>query len=374
MLELKNIDKYFGDNHVVQNFSLNVESGEFVSLLGPSGCGKTTLLRMVAGFEHPDGGDILFLGKRINQIPSHRRKLHTLFQNYALFPHMNVFDNVAYGLRMHFASKATIRKSVAEALEMVRLTGFENRFPAQMSGGQRQRVALARAVINRPPLLLLDEPLTALDQKLRAEMRFELRHLQQTLGITFVYVTHDQEEALVMSDRIVVMRAGNLEQVGSPSEIYFQPKSKFVSEFIGETNLFEAMVKEVSETTLSLSSETGESLANGISFSPGELVHVSVRPDKIRWSEKPVPGFTLCGIVQDQLFCGPVTKVLIELPNGESFKISRLSGTPLPPTGTQWYLYWNPEDAVVMHSVANKVRNTMENVDLGKWVENAKSA
>jgi spermidine/putrescine transport system ATP-binding protein len=374
MLELKNIDKYFGDNHVVQNFSLNVESGEFVSLLGPSGCGKTTLLRMVAGFEHPDGGDILLLGKRINQIPSHRRNLHTLFQNYALFPHMNVFDNVAYGLRMHFASKATIRNSVAEALEMVRLTGFENRFPAQMSGGQRQRVALARAVINRPPLLLLDEPLTALDQKLRAEMRFELRHLQQTLGITFVYVTHDQEEALVMSDRVVVMRAGNLEQVGTPSEIYFQPKSKFVSEFIGETNLFEAMVKEVSETTLNLSSESGESLAKGISFSAGELVHVSIRPDKIRWSETPVPGFMLCGIVQDQLFCGPVTKVLIELPNGENFKISRLSGTPLPPTGTQWYLYWNPEDAVVMHSVANKVRNTMENVDLGKWVENVKSA
>lgn len=374
MLELKGIDKFFGDNHVVRDFSFHADAGEFVSFLGPSGCGKTTLLRMIAGFERPDRGEIYLSGKRIDRLPPYRRTLHTLFQNYALFPHMNVFDNVAYGLRMHFASKATIRKSVGEALEMVRLQGFEKRFPAQMSGGQRQRVALARAVINRPPLLLLDEPLTALDQKLRTEMRFELRHLQQSLGITFIYVTHDQEEALVMSDRIIVMHAGILEQAGTPGEIYFRPKSRFVSEFIGETNLFEALVKKVEGSKLLLLSESGESIAEGMPFNPGELVHVSVRPDKMQWSNVPVPGFMLYGTAKETLFCGSVTKTIMELSNGANIRISRLSGSPLPEQGSRLYLHWKPEDAVVMHSVGNEVRSTMENVDLGGWVANVRNA
>lgn len=372
MLEIKNLRKSFDGVPVIKDINLTIKDGEFVSFLGPSGCGKTTCLRMIAGFEHQDSGSILFDGKTLDKIPAYKRKLNTLFQNYALFPHMNVFENVAYGLHASGIKKSEIKERVTQVLEMVHLSGFEKRYPSEMSGGQRQRVAIARAVVNRPPLLLLDEPLTALDAKLRIEMRYELRSLQKKLGITFIYVTHDQEEAMVMSDRIVVMNGGIVEQEGKPAEIYYHPRTKFVSSFIGETNLFDAVIDSISDNKMFLESEFGKSFAiYDISFQAKEIVNVSVRPDKIQWTtaDSNVENFSVKGIVKDVIFSGSQTKVYVELSNGAEFKITRLSACKLPSIGEELSLFWDPEDCVVLHSPANEIHNAIENVDLGKWME-----
>lgn len=372
MLEIKNLRKSFDGVPVIKDINLTIKDGEFVSFLGPSGCGKTTCLRMIAGFEHQDRGSILFDGKTLDKIPAYKRKLNTLFQNYALFPHMNVFENVAYGLHASGIKKSEIKERVTQVLEMVHLSGFEKRYPSEMSGGQRQRVAIARAVVNRPPLLLLDEPLTALDAKLRIEMRYELRSLQKKLGITFIYVTHDQEEAMVMSDRIVVMNGGIVEQEGKPAEIYYHPRTKFVSSFIGETNLFDAVIDSISDNKMFLESEFGKSFAiYDISFQAKEIVNVSVRPDKIQWTtaDSNVENFSVKGIVKDVIFSGSQTKVYVELSNGAEFKVTRLSACKLPSIGEELSLFWDPEDCVVLHSPANEIHNAIENVDLGKWME-----
>ena len=332
---------------------------------------------MIAGFEHQDSGSIIYNGKPLDGLPAHKRKLNTLFQNYALFPHMTVFENIAYGLKAQGVKKSEIAPRVMEALEMVHLKGFEDRYPAEMSGGQRQRVAIARAVINRPPLLLLDEPLTALDAKLRIAMRYELRSLQRKLGITFIYVTHDQEEAMTMSDRIVIMNGGVVEQEGTPSEIYYHPKTKFVSSFIGETNLFDAVATKCGGKLLSLEGEAGTSIGiDDETFRDGAVVNVSVRPDKVCWknssdeSDKNIPegfvGFT--GTVKDVIFSGSLTKVFVELSNGAEFKITRLSACKLPAAGEKIQLFWKPEDCVVIHSPADEIHQAIENVDLGEWV------
>lgn len=372
MLELKEIKKSFDGIQVIKGISLAINDGEFVSFLGPSGCGKTTCLRMIAGFEQQDSGSIFFDGKKLDGKPAYKRNLNTLFQNYALFPHLSVYENVAYGLKASGAKRKEIKPKVMEALEMVRLGGFEKRYPSEMSGGQRQRVAIARAVVNRPPLLLLDEPLTALDAKLRIQMRYELRHLQRNLGITFIYVTHDQEEALVMSDRIVVMNNGKIEQEGTPKEIYYHPKTKFVSSFIGETNLFDAVVTGKSDGILSLSSEAGNfRAAADSSFSEGDVVNVSIRPDKVLWNDAGSfeDGFNLEGAVKDFVFIGATTKIFVELSNGAEFKVTRLSSQALPKKGEKIALHWKAEDGVVIHSPADDITKTIENVDLGKWVE-----
>ncbi|MEE1212700.1 MAG: ABC transporter ATP-binding protein [Treponema sp.] len=377
MLELKDIQKSFDGVQVIKCVNLKINDGEFVSFLGPSGCGKTTCLRMIAGFEHQDSGSIIYNGKPLDGLPAHKRKLNTLFQNYALFPHMTVFENIAYGLKAQGVKKSEIAPRVMEALEMVHLKGFEDRYPAEMSGGQRQRVAIARAVINRPPLLLLDEPLTALDAKLRIAMRYELRSLQRKLGITFIYVTHDQEEAMTMSDRIVIMNGGVVEQEGTPSEIYYHPKTKFVSSFIGETNLFDAVATKCGGKLLSLEGEAGTSIGiDDETFRDGAVVNVSVRPDKVCWknssdeSDKNIPegfvGFT--GTVKDVIFSGSLTKVFVELSNGAEFKITRLSACKLPAAGEKIQLFWKPEDCVVIHSPADEIHQAIENVDLGEWV------
>lgn len=377
MLELKDIQKSFDGVQVIKCVNLKINDGEFVSFLGPSGCGKTTCLRMIAGFEHQDSGSIIYNGKPLDGLPAHKRKLNTLFQNYALFPHMTVFENIAYGLKAQGVKKSEIAPRVMEALEIVHLKGFEDRYPAEMSGGQRQRVAIARAVINRPPLLLLDEPLTALDAKLRIAMRYELRSLQRKLGITFIYVTHDQEEAMTMSDRIVIMNGGVVEQEGTPSEIYYHPKTKFVSSFIGETNLFDAVATKCGGKLLSLEGEAGTSIGiDDETFRDGAVVNVSVRPDKVCWknssdeSDKNIPegfvGFT--GTVKDVIFSGSLTKVFVELSNGAEFKITRLSACKLPAAGEKIQLFWKPEDCVVIHSPADEIHQAIENVDLGEWV------
>src|SRR3989449_6803424 len=243
-VELLGISKVFGTTPAVRDVTLQVEQGIFFSLLGPSGCGKTTTLRLIAGFEQPTTGRVMIRGVDVAGLPPYRRNVNTVFQSYALFPHMSVPDNVAYGLRQRHISRTEIRRRVQEALEMVRLVGADKRKPSELSGGQQQRVALARALINRPTVLLLDEPLSALDLKLRKEMQSELKALQRTVGITFIYVTHDQEEAITLSNRIAVMNAGQLEQEGTPTEVYERPQTRFVADFIGLTNFIAGTVHE----------------------------------------------------------------------------------------------------------------------------------
>ncbi|WP_442872953.1 ABC transporter ATP-binding protein [Aurantimonas sp. C2-3-R2] len=281
--EFRGVTKRFGAVVAARDIDLAIVEGEFLSLLGPSGCGKTTTLRMIAGFEQPTEGDVLLLGQRINGVPAYRRQVNMVFQHYALFPHLNVEDNVAYGLRQRRPrpAKKELERAVAEVLELVRLAGYQNRRIWEMSGGQQQRVALARALINKPKLLLLDEPLAALDRKLRREMQFELQNLQRTLGISFVLVTHDQEEALSMSDRVCIMREGHLVQTGAPRELYDQPANRYVADFVGRSNIFDGVVTE-NGARVELVGGISVSPADGFAHSPGQKVAVSVRPEQLR--------------------------------------------------------------------------------------------
>lgn len=242
IVEIEGVNKIYGSNHVVRDLNLSIEEGEFLTLLGSSGCGKTTTLRMIAGFEEPTSGTIMVEGERVEDKEPFERNVNTVFQSYALFPHKTIYDNIAYGLKMKKVPKTEIKERVTEMMDMVQLSGFEKRYPSQLSGGQKQRVAIARALINRPRVLLLDEPLGALDLKLRKQMQLELKRLQKKLNITFIYVTHDQEEALTMSDTIVVMNQGYIQQVGSPEDIYNEPQNAFVADFIGDSNILSAIM------------------------------------------------------------------------------------------------------------------------------------
>ncbi|HFC08868.1 MAG TPA: ABC transporter ATP-binding protein [Chloroflexi bacterium] len=286
-VELREVVKRFGETVVAVNgISLRIREGEFFSLLGPSGCGKTTTLRLIAGFEMPTSGSVRIYGEEQGYLPPYQRPVNTVFQNYALFPHMTVAQNVAFGLEMKKVPKDEIKRRVAEALELVRLTGKENRRPKQLSGGQKQRVALARALVNRPKVLLLDEPLGALDLKLRKAMQSELKALQEQVGITFIYVTHDQEEALVMSDRIAVMNEGNVLQVGTPEEIYEHPQSRFVADFIGKTNFIPAEVVALGQArAVQVKLRDGTvvegSAPHALEVSQGDQVVLSIRPEKL---------------------------------------------------------------------------------------------
>lgn len=284
LVSVRNLGKRFGDRTVLDSLDLDIADGEFITLLGPSGCGKTTLLRLLAGFEIPDTGTIELGGKDITALPPEHRPLNTVFQHYALFPHMTVFDNVAYGLKMEKRPKDEIRQRVEEALAMVQLEDFARRKPHQLSGGQQQRVAIARAVVKRPRMLLLDEPLSALDFKLRRTMQIELKRLQRELGITFVFVTHDQEEALSMSDRVVVLQEGKVQQKGTPREIYESPANLFTARFVGETNLFPGVLERVDEEgiTVNVSGYRRTMRRPGFPVEEGQQVHVLLRPEDIR--------------------------------------------------------------------------------------------
>ncbi len=320
LLNLNNLSKTYGSNRVLDNFDLTIYDGEFFTLLGPSGCGKTTVLRMIAGLEDTDTGSIQLDGQDIGQVPAEKRPINTVFQSYALFPHMTVFDNVAFGLRMSGVAKTEITPRVTEALEMVRLGEFAQRKPAQLSGGQQQRVAIARAVVNRPKLLLLDESLSALDYKLRQQMQIELKRLQRKLGITFVYVTHDQEEALSMSDRVVVMNKGKVQQLGSPREIYEQPANLFVAKFIGEINQL------TGEIVAADGNHEYEVKVEGLkwrlhaehNFKIGDKVNVLLRPEDVRveYIDDPHPDQYLVGEVIERNYKGKTLDSLIRLPSG----------------------------------------------------------
>ena len=277
IIRLNNISVSYGEAQILNNINLYIRDKEFITLLGPSGCGKTTTLRVIGGFVEPDEGDVIFNDKRINDLPPHKRQVNTIFQRYALFPHMNVFENVAFGLRLKKKSDAEIKQTVKEMLELVNLKGFSRRNIDSLSGGQQQRVAIARALANNPKVLLLDEPLGALDLKLRKDMQVELKNIQQRMGITFIYVTHDQEEALSMSDTIVVMNDGKIQQIGTPQDIYNEPKNAFVADFIGESNILDGVMKE--DFRAEFSGHTFQCLDKG--FANGEAVDVVIRPEDV---------------------------------------------------------------------------------------------
>ncbi len=277
IIDLKNISIQFGEEKILKNINLYIRDKEFITLLGPSGCGKTTTLRIIGGFLEPDEGEILFDNKKVNGVPPHKRQVNTIFQRYALFPHLNVFENVAFGLRVKKLPAKEIENTVTEMLALVNLKGFEKRRVQLMSGGQQQRVAIARALINEPKVLLLDEPLGALDLKLRKGMQMELKRIQQRLGITFIYVTHDQEEALSMSDTIVVMNNGEIQQIGTPLDVYNEPKNAFVADFIGESNIVDGIM--LRDLVVRFSGHTFNCLDNG--FAPNEAVDVVVRPEDV---------------------------------------------------------------------------------------------
>ena len=307
LIELKGICKQFDGAQVLNSIDLDIFDKEFVTLLGPSGCGKTTLLRIISGFEFPDNGDVVFDGKKINDIPPHKRNVNTVFQKYALFPHLNVFDNIAFGLRLKKVPDAEIRTRVKEMLALVNLKGFERKNVNYLSGGQQQRVAIARALINTPKVLLLDEPLGALDLKLRKDMQNELKNIQKRTGITFIYVTHDQEEALSMSDKVVVIADGCIQQIGTPTDIYNEPENAFVADFIGESNIIDGVMLE--DYKARFSGQTFECLDKG--FEKGEKVDIVVRPEDVD-VVKPEKGM-LKGIVTSVTFKGVHYEIIVDI-------------------------------------------------------------
>lgn len=345
IVSLKKVNKFFGSNHVIKDMDLDINEGEFLTLLGPSGCGKTTILRMIAGFEDATNGVIEVQGERVEEKEAYERDVNTVFQSYALFPHMTVYDNIAYGLTVKKVPKDQIRERVKEMLELVQLMGFEGRKPDMMSGGQKQRVAIARALINNPKVLLLDEPLGALDLQLRKQMQIELKRLQKLLNITFVYVTHDQEEAMTMSDRIAVMNAGVIEHLASPSEIYNQPKTRFVANFIGESNIFTGEVKKLEDHIAEIKVEQGDVKMELFGFEQGEQIHVCVRPEVMKYSKTPVDGFSLEGTVKNVIFVGAQYRTLVTMDNGYDVKINRVKHDNELKEGDRIYLYWDLEDA-----------------------------
>jgi spermidine/putrescine transport system ATP-binding protein len=329
-VELQDVVKQFGDVVAVNHVSLQIRDGEFFSMLGPSGCGKTTTLRMIAGFEMPTSGAIYIHGQRQGYRPPNKRPVNTVFQNYALFPHMTVAENVAFGLEMQGVPQEEVQRRVAEALEMVRLSGMANRRPKQLSGGQQQRVALARALVNRPEVLLLDEPLGALDLKLRKAMQLELKSLQEEVGITFIYVTHDQEEALTMSDRIAVMNNGIVHQVGTPEEIYERPADRFVADFIGETNFIPVQVVSLSPDIV-VTLGTGEKVVAGWAeegLAVGDRAVLSIRPEKmdlLEPDEVPTTRSTqvayVSGVISHLVYVGADTRHTVTLPDGTEVEV-----------------------------------------------------
>nr|WP_309594862.1 spermidine/putrescine ABC transporter ATP-binding protein PotA [Moraxella osloensis] len=359
LLQIRHLSKSYGDTQILQNINLDIYDGEFLTLLGPSGCGKTTLLRLIGGFELPNAGSLQLEGVDIAGLPAEKRPINTVFQQYALFPHMNVYDNIAYGLKLKGVPKTEIDQRVREALAMVQLDHTINRRPQDLSGGQQQRIAIARAVVNRPKMLLLDEPLSALDAKLREQMQSELKRLQRELGITFVFVTHDQQEALSMSDRIAVMKNGVFQQIDTPIGIYESPANLFTASFIGETNLFKGKVLEVNPASIKV-----EVVEQNDSFHPirelprpkfdvqvGQNVNLLLRPEDIRVYYTHEGHEGLIGNVVDSAYKGSTLDSVIRLKNGNIVKTSE---------------YFNEDDPNFNYKLGQEVR--IDWVDGWEWI------
>lgn len=338
LIELKNVCKTFDDSEVLKNINLYIDENEFLTLLGPSGCGKSTILRIIAGFETPDSGSVLFEGDDLANVEPHERKVNTVFQKYALFPHLNVFDNIAFGLKIKKMDSATIKKKVKRVLELVNLIGFEKRSISSLSGGQQQRIAIARAIVNEPKVLLLDEPLAALDLKLRKGMQLELKNMQRELGITFLYVTHDQEEALTMSDTIVVMKEGTIQQIGTPTDIYNEPANAYVADFIGDSNIISGIMEE--DCLVNIFNTDFECVDKG--FGKNEAVDVVIRPEDI-YILDPDKG-KVAGVVESVIFKGVHYEMVI---NSDGFKWL-VHDTAKFEVGTEVSLFVKPFDIHIM--------------------------
>lgn len=340
IISLSNISVSFDGEPVLKNFNLSIRDGEFVTLLGPSGCGKTTALRTIAGFIKPDSGDVYFEGKKITMLPPHKRNVNTIFQKYALFPHLNVYDNIAFGMRLKKKSEDEIKKTVTEMLHMVNLNGMAHRGVGQLSGGQQQRIAIARALANDPKVLLLDEPLSALDLKLRKDMQSELKKIQQAVGITFVFVTHDQEEALSMSDTVVVMDKGDIQQIGTPIDIYNEPKNAFVADFIGESNILDGLM--VDDYLVEVAGQRFKSLDHG--FGKMAPVDIVIRPEDIDIVKASSPGAHINGVVTSVTFKGVHYEVIVDV---DGFKWM-IQTTDVQHVGENIGLALTPDDIHVM--------------------------
>lgn len=352
LIEIKNVHKHYGNTPVLRDICLDVNPGEFLTLLGPSGCGKTTLLRMISGFESPSSGEIYLNQVCVNDLPPQSRDVHTVFQSYALFPHLNVFENVAFSLRCKRESEDSIKKRVFESLALVQLQSYAHRKIQQLSGGQQQRVAIARAIVNRPQVLLLDEPLSSLDYILRQAMQRELKTLQKLLNMTFIFVTHDQEEALSMSDRIVVLKQGQIEQIGTPREIYETPKNLNVATFIGHANVFDVEVQQISESHVEVEIE-GETIScvKIDNIRVGKAYHLIIRPEDVYvWSENEITDSKgmIPGIITDIIYKGSTVDLKVRLPSGQLIYASeffnedddKLEYTHQEKVWVQWLVGW----------------------------------
>ena len=352
-IRLSGVSKRFGDVRAVDDITLEIRSGEFFSLLGPSGCGKTTTLRMIGGFELPTSGTIELRGVDMTMAPPDKRPVNMVFQSYALFPHLNVHDNIAFGLRRHKVDEAEVKVRVAEALELVHLASYGKRKPNELSGGQQQRVALARALVNRPQVLLLDEPLGALDLKLRKNLQLELKRVQIEVGITFVYVTHDQEEALTMSDRIAVMHAGKVEQLGLPEELYDHPTTRFVADFMGTTNLLRGTVESVDGGVAAVRLDGGDACRAAASpdagVAPGDAIEISIRPQTVALGGPGGGGpGAIQGRVEQSAFLGAGIQYLVRIQGGAVISVIAPKSGRRFVAGDDVEVNWSPEDALVV--------------------------
>jgi spermidine/putrescine transport system ATP-binding protein len=368
-VRLDRVSKLFGDAAAVDDLSLDIQEGEFFSMLGPSGCGKTTTLRMIGGFEEPTYGTVYLGGRDVTTLPPYKRDVNTVFQSYALFPHLNVYENIAFGLRRKKVDKGDIDKRVRDAMTLVDLIGFESRKPPQMSGGQQQRVALARALVNHPKVLLLDEPLGALDMKLRKQMQLELKAIQQEVGITFIYVTHDQEEAMTMSDRLAVMRHGKIDQIGPPEAVYETPATEFVAGFLGASNMLDGEVKESNNGRTTIALSTGGTVTTDTSGVPAGIstVRVGVRPEKITIvpddGNAPADRNTVTGLLRMSTYIGVNYQYKVEGPGGNELTVyvQNLGGEGSQPVpGQRVRLEWLPEHTFVVEPSATPISEEEE--------------